>query len=170
MDSCQRFIRFFWFIMRLISSYCGTQGVWEVPEPDFVLGLGHEDSPLLLDLSPDKTISRLHAGVWKEDGVYWIEDRQSSRGTLLNNIEIKGQGKQQLQVDDTICVGETTLRVQSLESQDTLAQTNYLEVGANLLSDKRLGGTSVDIASAWDRTNFDRASATAIGGSAALRR
>ena len=155
--------------MRLISSYRGTQRVWEVPEPDFVLGRAHEDSPLLLDLSPDKTISRLHARVWKEDGVYWIEDRQSYRGTLLNNIEIKGQGKQQLQVDDTICAGETTLRVESLESQDTLAQTNYLEVGANLLSDKRLVGTSVDIACDLDAINFDPASAKSIGDSGALR-
>src|SRR5260370_8342350 len=155
--------------MRLISSYRGRQRVWEVPGCEFGLGGGDEDSPLLLDLSADKTISRLHARVWKEDGAYWIEDRQSSRGTLLNNIEIKGRGKQQLQVDDTICVGETTLRVQSLESQDTLAPTNYLEVGANLLSDKTLVGTSVDIACDLDAINFDPASAKSIGDSGALR-
>ena len=113
------------------------QTACEVPETEFVLGRPHENSQSVLDLSPDNKISRLHARVWKEDGLYWIEDRQSSRGTLLNNIEIKEKGKQKLQVGDVICAGETMLQVESLESQDTPAQTNYLETGASLPSDER---------------------------------
>lgn len=160
---------FYWPAMRLICSYRGTQRVLEVAETDFVVGRAHENSPLVLDLSPDKKISRLHARVWKEDGLYWIEDCQSSRGTLLNNIEIKGQGKQKLQVNDMICAGETTLRVESLEFQDTLAQTSYLEVGASLPSDERQTETSVDIACDLDAINFDPASAKSTGDAGALR-
>jgi len=155
--------------MRLICSYRGAQRVWEVAESDFVLGRAHENSPVLLDLSPDKKISRVHARVWKENDSYWIEDRQSSRGTLLNDIEIKGQGRQKLEVDDMICVGESSLRVQSLESEDTAAQTNYLELGANVLSDERQMGTDVDIACDLDAINFDPASAKSSGDAGALR-
>src|SRR5260370_8433283 len=149
--------------MLLIWFYRGTQRVLEGAETDFVLGRAHENSPLVLDLSPDKKISRLHARVWKEDGLYWIEDCQSSRGTLLNNIEIKGQGKQKLQVNDMICAGETTLRVESLESQDTLAQTTYLEVAAILPSDERPPATIFDTACEFDAINFDPASAKSTG-------
>ena len=155
--------------MRLICSLRDTQRVREVAEPDFVIGRAHENSPSLLDLSPDMKISRLHARVWKEDGLYWIEDLQSSRGTLLNNIEIKGQGKQKLEVGDIICAGESTLRVQSLESQDTLAQTNYLEIGASLPLDERQTDIGVNIAFDLDATNFDPASAKSMGDAGVLR-
>jgi adenylate cyclase len=155
--------------MRLICSHRDTQRVREVAEPDFVIGRAHENSPSLLDLSPDKKISRLHARVWKEDGLYWIEDLQSSCGTLLNNIEIKGQGKQKLEVGDVICAGESTLRVQSLESQETLAQTNYLELGASLPSDERQKDTDVDIAFDLDVTNFDPVPAKNTGDTGVLR-
>ena len=149
--------------MRLICSYRGMQTACEVPETEFVLGRPHENSQSVLDLSPDNKISRLHARVWKEDGLYWIEDRQSSRGTLLNNIEIKEKGKQKLQVGDVICAGETMLQVESLESQDTPAQTNYLETGASLPSDERQADTGVNIAFDLDATNFDPVSAKSTG-------
>jgi adenylate cyclase len=149
--------------MRLICSYRGMQRACEMAQTEFVLGRHHENSQSVLDLSPDNKISRLHARVWKEDGFYWIEDRQSSRGTLLNNIEIKEKGRQKLQVGDTICAGETMLQVESLESQDTLAQTNYLEIGASLPSDGRQADTGVNIAFDLDATNFDPVSAKSRG-------
>src|ERR1700675_2200006 len=114
--------------MRIICSYRDAERTLEVAHNDFVLGRDHENSPLLLDLSPDTKISRVHARVWKEDNLYWIEDHHSSHGTLLNDVEIKGMGKQMIHQDDLIVVGETTLRVESLRSTDAFAQTNYLEI------------------------------------------
>jgi adenylate cyclase len=153
--------------MRIVCSYRRTERVWEVAETEFFLGRAHENSPTLLDLSPDTKISRLHARVWKEGRLYWIEDRQSSRGTLLNNIEIKGAGKQKIQAGDMIVAGETALRVESLESQDALGQTNYLELGASLLSDDR--PASLNIARDLDATNFDPVPAKGPGGTEAVR-
>ena len=147
--------------MRIAGSYHGTQRVWEITEPDFVLGRAHENSPPLLDLSPDTKVSRLHARVSTEDGCHWIEDLQSSRGTLLNNVEIKGDGRKKIKVGDVIVAGETTLCVQSLEPRDTLAQTNYLEVGASLLSGERQSVAGVSIASDLDATRFDLTDASA---------
>jgi hypothetical protein len=81
--------------MRMVCSYRGTPRVWEVSEPDFLLGRAHENSPSLVDPYPNAKISRLHAMSWRKHGCDWIEDLQSSRRTLLNNIEIKGDGKKE---------------------------------------------------------------------------
>jgi adenylate cyclase len=159
----------FYFGMRVICSYHGTEKACEVAEDDFVLGRAYKNSPLLLDLTADKKISRFHARIWKEDGHRWIEDLQSSRGTLVNNVEIKGHGKKQLEVGDMIQVGETTLRVESLESEDSPAQTNYLEIGASLNSDEQQANNNVDIAYDLDATSFDPGPAKSGGDAGAHR-
>lgn len=148
--------------MRVVSSYRGTQKAWDVTEPDFVLGRAHENSPPLLDLSPDMKISRLHARIWQEDGGHWIEDLQSARGTLLNDIEIKGQGKKRIKPGDLISLGETILRVQSIDTHDALTQTNYLENGTNLLPGERATDAEVSIARDVDATNLDLADTGAL--------
>src|SRR5215469_7010681 len=131
--------------MRILCCYRGTQQLREVTEPDFLIGRAHENSLPLLDLSPDAKVSRLHARIWQEDGCHWIEDRQSSRGTLLNGIEIKAQGKKRINAGDEIVVGETSLRLQSLDSPDSLAQTNYLEIGTSLLPGARTADAAMNI-------------------------
>jgi adenylate cyclase len=155
--------------MRIVCSHRGAQRVWEVNEPDFVLGRAHENSPPLLDLSPDTKISRLHARIWIEDGACWIEDHQSAHGTLLNNIEIKGVGKKKIQASDVIVVGDTTLRLESLDPRDMLAQTNYLEFGATISQDERQTEAPVNIARDLDVTNLDLAAAKGIGDVGAKR-
>jgi adenylate cyclase len=144
--------------MRLVCSYRGTEKIWEVAESDFVLGRPHENSPTLLDLSPDKKISRVHARLWKGGDLFWIEDRQSSHGTLLNNVEIRGAGKQKIQAGDLIVVGDTTVRVDSLESPDVQGQTNYLELGASLSHDERQGDIAVHITQDLDAMDLNAAS------------
>jgi hypothetical protein len=88
--------------MRIVCSYRGTPRVWDISELDFVFGPAHENSPPLFRLSPDMRISRLHARIGKEDGEHWIEDLQSSRETLLNSIEIKGEGRKRIETGDAI--------------------------------------------------------------------
>jgi len=155
--------------MRIVCSYGGTEKALEIAEAEFVLGRAHENSPILLDLSPDKKISRVHARLWREDDRYWIEDRQSLHGSLLNNTEIKGAGKQEIKAGDVIVVGSTTVRVESLETRDAVGGTNYLELGANLSSDERPGEVAVSITQDLDATDIYPVVAKGTGDAGAHR-
>jgi adenylate cyclase len=136
--------------MRIVCSYHGTQKVWETPETEVVFGRAEEASPVILDLSPDQRVSRLHGRIWQEHGLYWVEDLNSSRGTQLNGIEIKGLGKQRLQIEDSLVVGQTTLRLEIAEASDVLSRTNYLEHGTRLLPERRHEDSGVAISQALD--------------------
>jgi hypothetical protein len=153
--------------MRIVCSDRGPEKVWEVAETDFVLGRAHGNSRLRPDLSPDEEMSHVH--VWKVDGVSWIEGYQSAHETLLNTVEIRGEGRQKLQVGDLIVAGETTLRVESLECREVLVQTNHLEVGASLLLAEQQTDVGVNIARDLDATDFDPAPAKGSGDTGALR-
>jgi len=141
--------------MRISCSYRGTQKVWETPETEVVFGRAGEKLPIVLDLSPDHRVSRLHGRIWEEDRLYWIEDLSSSLGTQLNGIEIKGQGKQQLQPNDTILVGQTTLSVLFGATHGAAHGTNYLEQGTFLLPEKRHAESGMAIALDIDATAVD---------------
>ena len=137
--------------MRITCSYRDTKRVWETPETEVFFGRAEEKWPIVLDLSPDQKVSRLHGRIWEEDGLCWIEDLNSSRGTLLNGIEIKGRGKQQLRAEDSAVVGQTTLRVEFGEIRNA-AGTNYLEHGTILLPEKHAAESGVAIAKDVDAT------------------
>jgi adenylate cyclase len=96
--------------MRITYSYQGGEQVFESETSQALIG--RHKVGLSIDLAPDMRASRLHARVWVEDDKLWIEDLNSTRGTKVNNAEIKGQGKRQLLPDDIILIGETTLTVQ----------------------------------------------------------
>jgi adenylate cyclase len=140
--------------MRIVCSYHGAQKVWEKSDADLVIGRADDDSGVILDLSPDQKVSRLHARIWREDGLYWIDDLDSTRGTRLNAVEIKRKGKQQLQPGDVLTVGETTLRLDLLDDLAALNRTNYLELGRNLPPEKIHAASGVDIAHDVDATVF----------------
>src|SRR5208282_4908321 len=132
--------------MRITCSYRDKQKVWETSEPEVVFGRSEEKLPIILDLTPDQRVSRLHGRIWKEEGHFWIEDLDSSRGTQLNGVEIKGRGKQQLFPDDSIVVGETALRVDFGDGNAQFPRTNYLEQGTFLLPEKRPAESGFTIA------------------------
>ena len=98
--------------MRITSSCRDTKRIWETLKTEVVFGRAEEKWPIILDLSPDQEVSRLHGRIWEEECLFWIEDLNSSRGTQLNGIEKKGLGKRQLQPDDSILVGQTTLKIE----------------------------------------------------------
>jgi len=98
-----------------------------------VFGRTDDKSAAILDLSPDQKVSRVHGRIWEEGGLYWIEDLDSTRGTRLNGVEIKGRGKQQFRMGDTIVAGETTLRLEAARVQRAAKKTSYLEQGTVLL-------------------------------------
>jgi adenylate cyclase len=140
--------------MRIISSYLGAQRNWETSEREITFGRLGEKSPSVLDLSPDNKVSRLHGRIWQENGSYWIEDLNSGRGTLLNNVEIKGLGKKTVQAGDVIVAGNTTLLIESPDPS-VITQTNFLETGTSLLPDERRAQAGVAILHELDATAFN---------------
>ncbi len=118
--------------MRIVSSYRDTERVFETPKSEVLFGRPDEKERIDLDLSPDLKVSRRHGRIWEENGQFWIEDLNSSRGTLLSGVEIKGQGKRELKLGDVIQAGQTTLRVDALETRAPTTQTSYLETGTSL--------------------------------------
>src|SRR5580704_2464143 len=142
--------------MRITCLYRDTKKVWETPETEVVFGRAEEKWPIVLDLSPDQRVSRLHGRIWEEDGRCWIEDLNSSRGTLLNGVDIKGRGKQQFRPQDSAVVGQTTLQVEFGEGRDA-GGTNYLEHGTILLPEKHHADAGVAIAKDVDATTVDPA-------------
>ena len=101
--------------MRIFCTYHGKHKTSEISERDFAFGRAEDKFAIGLDLTPDARVSRMHGRIWFEDDAWWIEDRNSSRGTRLNKVDIKGKGKQKLQLNDVLEVGDTTLEIQSLE-------------------------------------------------------
>ena len=132
--------------MKIVARYLDAEKTWETQEPDVVFGRSDEESEALLNLFPDKKVSREHGRIWEEGGVHWIEDLNSKGGTRLNGQEIKGQGKHQLRVGDVIVAGNTTLRVELPRQPGGPSQTRYLEQGSVLLPDTGQG----DVATAGD--------------------
>jgi adenylate cyclase len=155
--------------MRIVCSHRGSQKVWEKPDTDLVIGRADDDSGVILNLSPDQKVSRLHARIWREDGLYWIDDLDSTRGTKLNDVEIKRKGKQQLQPGDVLTVGDTTLRIEVLDDLADVNRTNYLEMGRNVPPERSHEASGIDIAHDMDATVFAVPRVEGSGGESARR-
>ena len=140
--------------MRISCTYRGKRHVKEILEADFMFGRAEEKFPIGLDLGPDMKVSRLHGRIWFEADAWWIEDRTSSRGTRLNNVEIKEKGKHQLQLRDIIEVGDTRLEIESLEAVPIGQQASYLEVGTALITNEDGEHSEVAISQVLDATDF----------------
>jgi adenylate cyclase len=156
--------------MRIVCLFRDTQKVWETPEKEIVFGRSEEKLPIILDLSPDQRVSRMHGRIWEESGLYWIEDLNSSRGTQVNGVEIKGKGKQQLRPHDAIVAGQTSLRVDFDDSKRLAGQTNYLEHGTFLLPEKCHTESGVAIAKDVDTTAVEPILPPERGGDNSARR
>jgi adenylate cyclase len=156
--------------MRIVCLFRDTQKVWETPEKEIVFGRSEEKLPIIVDLSPDQRVSRMHGRIWEESGLYWIEDLNSSRGTRVNGLEIKGKGKQQLRLHDAIVAGQTALRVDFDDNKRPVGQTNYLEDGTFLLPEKRHTESGVAIAKDVDATAVEPILPPERGGDNSARR
>jgi adenylate cyclase len=155
--------------MRIISVFREAKKVWETSEKEVVFGRSEEKLPIILDLSPDQRVSRMHGRIWEEEGLFWIEDLNSSRGTLLNGVEIKGRGRQQLRASDAIVAGQTTLQLEISDNAGIARQTNYLENGTLLLPEKRDKDSGIAIAKDIDATAIEAALPTEDDGDVAAR-
>jgi pSer/pThr/pTyr-binding forkhead associated (FHA) protein len=79
----------------------------EIPISGTEKNIGRDD--FLKVASPDdaKFISREHLKITYENGRYYIVDERSTNGTKLNGVEIKGQGKRELNANDEIVLADT---------------------------------------------------------------
>lgn len=69
-----------------------------------------------IPVSEDDAVSRRHARLYPENGAYFVEDLDSTNGTVLNGQWLRPSTPTELQVGDTIEVGETTkIKVMSVE-------------------------------------------------------
>ena len=95
--------------MQVSYQYQGTWRIKSLSEAVVVVGRPNSQSEIGIDLSPDTTVSRVHAKIWLADDLCWVEDLGSRYGTTVNGTRITG--RQQLREGDLIGIGETTLRV-----------------------------------------------------------
>jgi adenylate cyclase len=145
--------------MRITCSYRDSNKVWQTSETEVVVGRSEEKGLIILDLTPDQRVSRLHAKIWEATGRYWIEDLNSSRGTLLNGVEIKGRGKQEIPSGASVLIGQTTLKVEAAESRDNTHKTRYLERGTILIPEKHSDEYSDAVIHDVDATDINLATA-----------
>lgn len=70
----------------------------------FVIGKKKENANLVLN---DYSVSRVHARITQEDGIYFIEDLNSTNGTFKNGLRLQPYEKRRLEKGDELKFGKT---------------------------------------------------------------
>ena len=70
----------------------------------FVIGKKKEDVSLAVN---DYSVSRIHARITEEEGVYYIEDLNSTNGTFKNGLRLQPYEKRKLEREDELKFGKT---------------------------------------------------------------
>jgi len=87
------------------SSYFMPQTEWILEPGEYIVGRYPSNDIVL----PDPFISRRHARVFYRDGEWFIEDLDSTNGTIVNNENIKGKGPRRISDGDEIIIGLTVI-------------------------------------------------------------
>ncbi|MCD6301586.1 MAG: FHA domain-containing protein [Staphylothermus sp.] len=94
------------FVLRVVkSNFFMPQTEWMLYPGEYILGRYPTNDIVL----PDPYISRRHARIFFKDGEWYIEDLNSTNGTVLNNENIKGKGPKKITDNSEIVVGLTVL-------------------------------------------------------------
>jgi len=80
-----------------------------------------------LNLQPDKNVSRRHAQVTLESGVYWIEDLGSRLGVLVNGLRLKA--KRQIKFGDRILIGRTEVKLVPSDASELVVEEDKKKAG-----------------------------------------
>ena len=72
----------------------------------------------------DVKISRLHARIFYEDGIYYIEDLKSKNGTGVNGHAIT---KSVVKSGDTLKIGSTIIKLKDIEHPGTRTVLNEVQ-------------------------------------------
>ena len=107
--------------MRIRYTFQGKESVFETAQVKAVIGRPKPGVKIDLDLTPDHSVSRPHAKIYRADNEWWIEDLESGWGTKLEGQEIKEQGRVRLGVGSSFRIGDTTLVVDALPMDDNTA-------------------------------------------------
>lgn len=94
--------------MNLVVTFEGKTRSVGVNEEKLVIGRKSRSSQPDVDLNPDRTVSRRHAVLWREDGRYWIEDLGSALGTRVNGLR---KPKTEVKFGDTIHIGKSAIKL-----------------------------------------------------------
>ena len=78
--------------------------VMMITEFPFVIGKKKEDVSLAIN---DYSVSRIHARITEEDGIYYIEDLNSTNGTFKNGLRLQPYEKRKLEREDELKFGKT---------------------------------------------------------------
>lgn len=70
----------------------------------FVIGKKREEVDYALD---DRSVSRVHARILEENGIFYLEDLNSTNGTYKNGLRMQPYEKRQLEKDDELRFGRT---------------------------------------------------------------
>ena len=116
-------------LMQIIVRYAGEERSFESALDSVLIGRPRagDDARPDLDLSPDLTVSRPHARLWREGSMLLLEDLNSTHGTLVNGEEIQGRGARTVSPGDSIQIGETSLSIGSAPG----ISANGAEAGAS---------------------------------------
>ncbi len=78
--------------------------VAKLEELPFLVGKRKEDVALALN---DYSVSRIHARISQEEGIYYIEDLNSTNGTYKNGLRLQPYEKRKLEKGDELKFGKT---------------------------------------------------------------
>ena len=92
----------------VIQQETGTRSE-TIDKPEVLIGRRNEFQAVDLDLTPDDSVSRVHARLCLVEAGVQIEDLDSSLGTTVNGNPVKAPTL--VEPGDTVVVGETTLAV-----------------------------------------------------------
>jgi len=76
------------------------------------------------DLPNSETVSRIHAKIWVQGDIYFIEDVVSANGTFLNGTKLKPKNRYQLNLGDRINLGKGDLVTFILQAKKDNTRSN----------------------------------------------
>ncbi len=78
----------------------------QLGEGTLTIGKKKEEADLVLE---DLSVSRIHARITKEGEDYYLEDMNSTNGTVKNGLRLQPYEKRKLEEEDEICLGSVSL-------------------------------------------------------------
>ena len=87
--------------------YEGRKSEQKFSQSNLTIGRTNEQYQVDVDLSPDVSVSRVHARAWIQDGTVWVEDLGSRYGVVVNQEAVVGAHP--LKPSDVVTFGVTQI-------------------------------------------------------------
>jgi pSer/pThr/pTyr-binding forkhead associated (FHA) protein len=102
------------------SNFFMPQTQWELEPGEYILGRYPTNDIVI----PDPYVSRRHARIFYKDGEWFIEDLDSTNGTIVGNEDIRGKGAVKIEEGAEIVVGLTILSASYSHSEGEEEETS----------------------------------------------